>query len=728
MGGQDLDRDTIDAIVDGKHGDAFSVLGIHQVGATFQVRAFVPGAETLEAETLDGKSLGVVPRVHDAGFFCGQVPLKTGALLRYTLRNAGGRWQTVDPFCFGPVLGEVDDYLTAEGSHLKQFEKMGAHVITHGGVKGVHFAVWAPNASRVSVIGDFNAWDGRRHPMRKRSTGVWEIFVPEIGEGVGYKFELINHGNRMPLKSDPFAFHAEVRPKTASKVATIDHFTWSDQHFLTQRAEGDPRRKPMSIYEVHAGSWRRKNGTEFLSYHELADELVPYVKDMGFTHIEFLPISEHPFDPSWGYQPTGLFAPTSRFGDPGDFAAFVNKAHQAGIGVILDWVPAHFPTDEFGLAQFDGTALYEHADPRQGFHPDWNTAIFNFGRTEVQNFLINNALFWFDRYHIDGLRVDAVASMLYLDYSRKEGQWIPNRHGGNENLDAIAFLRRMNEIVYGQYPGIVTIAEESTAFPGVSQPTSAGGLGFGFKWNMGFMHDTLQYLSRDPVHRRHHHNDLTFGLLYAFSENFVLPLSHDEVVHGKGSLLKKMGGDDWQKFAGLRAYYAFMWTYPGKKLLFMGQEFAPWDEWSESRSLDWHLLEHAPHRGMQNLIRDLNHLYCATPQLYARDCEGEGFEWLIADDSENSVFAWMRKSGGSEPPIVTICNFTPVPRDGYEVPVPIAGRWLEDINTDAADYGGSGTGNMGAVTATAGSNRGHAATLKLTLPPLSTLVLRYDGP
>jgi 1,4-alpha-glucan branching enzyme len=728
MSGTELRRETIDAIVGGDHGDAFAVLGIHQVGAGFQVRAFVPGAETLEVETLDGKPLGVVPRVHDGGFFCGQVPLKTGALLRYTLRNAGGRWQIVDPYCFGPVLGEVDDYLTSEGSHLKQFEKMGAHAITHGGVKGVHFAVWAPNASRVSVTGDFNAWDGRCHPMRKRSTGVWEIFIPELRAGAAYKYELIHNGSRLPLKSDPFAFHAEVRPKTASRVATVDDFKWTDREYLRRRADSDPRRRPMSIYEVHAGSWRRKNGTEFLSYRELANELVPYVRDMGFTHIEFLPISEHPFDPSWGYQPTGLFAPTSRFGGPHDFAALVDRAHQEGIGIILDWVPAHFPTDEFGLANFDGTALYEHADPRQGYHPDWNTAIYNFGRTEVQNFLINNALFWFDRYHIDGLRVDAVASMLYLDYSRKEGQWIPNEHGGKENLDAIEFLRRMNEIVYGQFPGIVTIAEESTAFPGVSQPTSAGGLGFGFKWNMGFMHDTLQYLSRDPIYRNHHHNDLTFGLLYAFSENFVLPLSHDEVVHGKGSLLKKMTGDDWQKFAGLRAYFAFMWTYPGKKLLFMGQEFAPWEEWSEARSLDWHLLEHAAHRGVQKLIRDLNSLYCASLQLHARDCEGDGFEWLIADDSTNSVFSWMRKSGGEEAAMVTVCNFTPVIREGYEIPLPLAGRWSEAINTDASDYGGSGAGNMGVVVASQGSARGREATLKLTLPPLSTLVLKYDGP
>jgi 1,4-alpha-glucan branching enzyme len=723
MASQKLSHDAINAVVDGRHGNAFSVLGLHQADKEFVVRAFVPGAKTLTVATLDGTRVGSIDLRNDAGFFEGPVKLKQGALLRMTASNDGGTWSFIDPYCFGPVLGDIDDYLAAEGSHLKLFEKMGAHSIMHGGVRGVHFAVWAPNADRVSVIGDFNSWDGRRHPMRKRATGVWEIFIPELSEGIGYKFELIANGNKLPLKSDPFAFHAEMRPNTASKVAEVDHFQWTDQSYMAARAKRDHRRSPMSIYEVHAGSWRKGDGGSFLSYREMAEQLIPYVKDLGFTHVEFLPVSEHPFDPSWGYQPTGLFAPTSRFGNPADFAAFVDVAHAAGIGIILDWVPAHFPTDEFGLANFDGTALYEHADPRKGYHPDWNTLIYNFGRTEVQNFLINNALFWLDRYHIDGLRVDAVASMLYLDYSRKAGEWLPNEHGGNENLEAIAFLKRMNELCYALHPGIVTIAEESTAFPGVSQPTSSNGLGFGFKWNMGFMHDTLQYMSRDPVHRQYHHNDLTFGLLYAFTENFVLPLSHDEVVHGKGSLLKKMGGDDWQKFAGLRAYYSFMWAYPGKKLLFMGQEFAPWEEWSEAKSLDWHLLDHPPHRGMQNLVRDLNAVYRELPQLSARDCEGEGFEWLIADDNANSVFAWMRKSGGSDTPVVVICNLTPVLRENYEVPMPRVGTWQERINSDAANYGGSGAGNFGSVQAHAGSSKGFAATARITLPPLATLIL-----
>ncbi len=723
MASQKLSHDAINAVVDGRHGNAFSVLGLHQADKEFVVRAFVPGAKTLTVATLDGTRVGSIDLRNDAGFFEGPVKLKQGALLRMTASNDGGTWSFIDPYCFGPVLGDIDDYLAAEGSHLKLFEKMGAHTIMHGGVRGVHFAVWAPNADRVSVIGDFNSWDGRRHPMRKRATGVWEIFIPELSQGVGYKFELIANGNKLPLKSDPFALHAEMRPNTASKVAEVDHFQWTDQSYMAARAKRDHRRSPMSIYEVHAGSWRKGDGGSFLSYREMAEQLIPYVKDLGFTHIEFLPVSEHPFDPSWGYQPTGLFAPTSRFGNPADFASFVDVAHAAGIGIILDWVPAHFPTDEFGLANFDGTALYEHADPRKGYHPDWNTLIYNFGRTEVQNFLINNALFWLDRYHIDGLRVDAVASMLYLDYSRKVGEWLPNQHGGNENLEAIAFLKRMNELCYELHPGIVTIAEESTAFPGVSQPTSSNGLGFGFKWNMGFMHDTLQYMSRDPVHRQYHHNDLTFGLLYAFTENFVLPLSHDEVVHGKGSLLKKMGGDDWQKFAGLRAYYSFMWGYPGKKLLFMGQEFAPWEEWSEAKSLDWHLLDHAPHRGMQNLVRDLNAVYRELPQLSARDCEGEGFEWLIADDNANSVFAWMRKSGGSDTPVVVICNLTPVLRENYDVPMPRVGTWQERINSDAANYGGSGAGNFGSVQAHAGSSKGFAATARITLPPLATLIL-----
>jgi 1,4-alpha-glucan branching enzyme len=718
----------IEAIVSGRHGDPFAVLGLHQTGGDWVARAFVPGATGLQVQNPEGESLAHLELRHDAGFFEGLVLVKERQPLVYRARNGGGEWTVEDAYLLGPVLGPLDDYYIGEGNHLRLYDRLGAHPMQHEGHEGVHFAVWAPNASRVSVVGDFNGWDGRRHVMRKRrDTGVWEIFIPGATEGQCYKYELLDaSGKLLPLKSDPMGFAAEMRPKTASRVARTDCFTWNDAAYLAERRNRDARRAPLSAYEVHLGSWRRKDDGGFLSYDELADTLIPYVRDLGFTHVELLPVSEHPFDPSWGYQPTGLFAPTARFGDPAGFARFIDRAHEAGIGVILDWVPAHFPTDEHGLAQFDGTALYEHEDPRQGFHPDWNTAIYNFGRREVASFLLNNALFWLERYHVDGLRVDAVASMLYLDYSRKEGEWIPNEQGGRENLEAIAFLKRVNHEAYGQNPGIVTIAEESTAFPGVSQPTTAGGLGFGFKWNMGFMHDTLTYLKREPIHRRHHHNDLTFGLLYAFSENFVLPLSHDEVVHGKGSLLNKMAGDAWQKFATLRAYYAFMWGYPGKKLLFMGQELAPWSEWSEARSLDWGLGGNPPHKGVQSLVRDLNRCYRALPALHARDCEPEGFEWLIADDKENSVYAWARHSGEGGAMVAVVSNFTPVPRHGYVLPLPAAGHWREILNTDAGDYGGSGLGNMGGVTAHGEPSHGKPAHAKVTLPPLSTLYFMLD--
>jgi 1,4-alpha-glucan branching enzyme len=711
------------ALVQGSHGDPFSVLGLHKVGKQWIARAFVPYAETVSVQMLDGTLIGAIERRHDSGFFEGPVKAIGQHPIRYECTNAGGTWIVADAYSFGPVLGPMDDYYIGEGNHLRLYDKLGAHVMHHDGADGVHFAVWAPNAKRVSVIGDFNGWDGRLHVMRLRlNTGIWETFVPAAQVSHGYKFEIIGQdGNRIPLKSDPFAFEAELRPNTASKVANRDLGAWKDGAFMEARKQGDARRKPMSVYEVHLGSWRRGENNDFLDYDALARELVPYVKNMGFTHIECLPVSEHPYDPSWGYQPTGLFAPTSRFGSPAAFRHFVDVAHQNGIGVILDWVPAHFPTDEHGLAKFDGTALYEHADPKQGFHPDWNTAIYNFGRREVESVLLNNALFWLERFHIDGLRVDAVASMLYLDYSRKEGEWIPNKHGGRENLEAIKFLQRVNHEAYAQHPGVVTIAEESTAFPGVSKPTNMNGLGFGFKWNMGFMHDTLEYFKREPVHRKYHHNELSFGLLYAFSENFVLPLSHDEVVHGKGSLLTKMAGDDWQKFANLRAYYAFMWAYPGKKLLFMGQEFAQRGEWAESRSLDWHLLEHQSHQGMQNLVRDLNHAYATIKSLHARDCEPEGFEWMNADDSENSVLSWVRHDGEGGPMLLCVSNLTPVPRDKYQVPFPKGGRWKEVLNTDAPHYWGTGIGNMGGIEADAGPFLGKPASARIGLPPLATL-------
>ena len=717
-------RGAIAALLAGRHDDPFSLLGVFAGPNGTFARALIPGAETAEAYDLAGTSLGRVNRVDDAGLFEGAIDGDPQPV-KYRAQGYGAEWWVTDPYSFGPVLGPTDDYLIAEGSHFRLYDKMGAHLIEHQGASGMHFAVWAPNAQRVSVVGDFNDWNDTRHVMRRRADiGVWEIFLPDIGAGRSYKFAILGpDGTLQPLKADPFAFQSELRPKTASITTAPSAHNWGDAAHRDSWSKLDPRRVPMSIYEVHAGSWDRDENGWYLSWDALADRLIPYVVDMGFTHIEFMPISEHPYDPSWGYQTTGLYAPSARFGDPDGFARFVDGAHRAGIGVLLDWVPAHFPVDVHGLARFDGTALYEHEDPRLGFHPDWNTAIYNFGRREVRSFLINNALFWTERYHVDGLRVDAVASMLYRDYSRKAGEWIPNDEGGRENWEAVHFLRDMNRAVYGKRDGVFTVAEESTSWPGVSTPAFDDGprtnLGFGFKWNMGWMHDTLQYFAREPIHRRHHHGEITFGLVYAFDENFVLPLSHDEVVHGKGSLLAKMAGDDWQQFANLRAYYAFMWGYPGKKLLFMGQEFAQRQEWSEDRALDWHLRCSSSHEGIRNLVRDLNRLYRETPALHARDCEGEGFEWLIGDDAANSVFAWLRKAPG-EKPVAVIANLTPVARAPYRVPLPQDGRWREIINSDAHHYWGSGLGNMGGVDAKDGA-------AWVTLPPLATIMLQYDG-
>ena len=720
-----LPAEEIAAILAGTHSDPFAVLGVHPISGGFIARCFIPGAETVIAETLAGKEIGTLERRDDAGVFEGPVAVGRIQPVRYKAGNGGGEWTVIDPYSFGPVLGPMDDYYIREGSHLRLFDKMGAHPVTHDGAEGFHFAVWAPNARRVSVVGDFNAWDGRRHVMRlRKDTGIWEIFLPGIAAGAIYKYEIIGKsGEVLPLKADPFARRSELRPNNASMTTGEIEQDWQDEAHRAHWAKVDARRQPISIYEVHAASWQLRDDGTMLSWDEMADRLIPYCVDMGFTHIEFLPISEYPFDPSWGYQTTGLYAPTARFGEPEGFARFVNGAHKVGLGVILDWVPAHFPTDAHGLRWFDGTALYEHEDPRQGFHPDWNTAIYNFGRAEVFSYLVNNALYWAEKFHLDGLRVDAVASMLYLDYSREHGEWVPNEYGGNENLDAVRFLQTMNKEVYGSHPGIITIAEESTSWPKVSAPVHTGGLGFGFKWNMGFMHDTLQYLQREPIHRKHHHNDMTFGLIYAFSENFVLPLSHDEVVHGKGSLIAKMTGDDWQKFANLRAYYSFMWGYPGKKLLFMGQEFAQWREWSEERSLDWNLLEYPLHEGMRRLVRDLNGTYRNKAALHARDCEGDGFEWLIADDRDNSVFAWLRKAPG-EKPIAVISNFTPVYREAYVMPLPAEGGWREIFNSDAEIYGGSGKGNGGAIQA---ARQGSGAiTAAITLPPLATVMFEQE--
>ena len=724
-------RADIDAIVAADHADPFAVLGPHEIGGHLVIRAFVPGAERVEVTTADGeRALADLPRVHADGLFAGLLEGRDRTL-DYRLRATRGDavWTRDDAFRFAPVLGELDEHLWSEGSHWRAHERLGAHPLTHQGVAGTSFAVWAPGARRVSVVGDFNDWDGRRHPLRRRgASGLWEIFIPGVGDGAGYKFEIkAQSGAVLPLKSDPFGFGAELRPKTASVVRDLDLLEWRDDGFLARRAELNDRARPISIYEVHLGSWRRKaDGRRPLTYRELAEELVAYVTDMGFTHIELLPITEYPFDGSWGYQPIGLFAPTCRFGTPADFKALVEACHKAGIGVILDWVPGHFPSDEHGLATFDGTHLYEHADPRLGYHQDWNTLIFNYGRKEVANYLLSNALFWLERYRLDGLRVDAVASMLYLDYSRPPGEWLPNKHGGNENLEAVAFLKRMNEQVYGTVEGIMTVAEESTAWPGVSRPTSEGGLGFGYKWNLGWMHDTLDYMSREPVHRRHHHSQMTFAIHYGFTENFVLPLSHDEVVHGKGSLLGRMPGDTWQQFANLRAYYAFMWSHPGKKLIFMGGEFAQGREWNFDAGLDWHLLEVDWHRGVQHLVRDLNRLYRELPALHQRDCEAAGFEWLEADAAEASVFAFLRLGAGDAPPVAVVANLTPVPRPDYRIGLPAPGRWVERLNSDWEVYRGSGLANPGPLDSQTIAWHGRPHSISLTLPPLATVILELE--
>lgn len=724
-----ISDDEIDAVVGARCGDPFAVLGPHRTPAGLVIRAFAPDAETLEARGADGELLVALEPRHPAGFFEGLLPGRTDAPdYRLHAANAGGDWEIDDPYRFAPVLGEMDDYLLVEGAHRRLWERLGAHRTTHQGVEGTHFAVWAPNARRVSVVGDFNAWDGRRAQMRKRiDSGLWEIFVPAAGEGARYKFEVIGpHGELLPLKADPFGFAAEHRPSTASVVTSLDRLAWSDEAYMQGRAAGASRHAPISIYEVHLGSWRRRGDGGFLTYDELADSLAPYAAEMGFTHLEFLPVSEHPLDDSWGYQPIGLFAPTSRFGDPAGFARLVDRAHAAGLGVILDWPAAHFPVDAHGLYRFDGTALYEHEDPRLGFHPDWNTAIFNFGRREVANILLANALYWLEVFHIDGLRVDAVASMLYLDYSRKAGEWLPNVRGGRENLEAEAFLKDLNVLTHGAHPGVLMVAEESTTWPGVSRPVDQGGLGFGFKWNMGWMNDTLDYVSREPVHRSHHHGELTFGLLYAFSENFVLPLSHDEVVHGKGSILARMPGDDWRKFANVRAYYGFMWGYPGKKLLFMGQEFGQRAEWNFRQGLDWNLLDYAPHAGLRRAVADLNRLYRQVPALHRHDCEPEGFQWLVVDDAAQSVFAWLRRGGPGEPPVAVACNFTPVPRPNYRIGLPHAGVWREVFNSDAEIYGGSGLGNLGQVVAHDQPSHGLPASAQIMVPPLATVFLQFD--
>ncbi|GJD54231.1 1,4-alpha-glucan branching protein GlgB [Methylobacterium dankookense] len=718
--------DAIKAMMAADHGDPFSVLGPHQVGpGAWEVRAVLPEARS--ATLLVGGTRISFERRHPDGFFIAPVKSEGRPLYEIEIELWDGTTRRrYDPYSFGSSLEQHDVSTLREPGTNLVYRVLGAQRGRLDGIDGFRFAVWAPNARRVSIVGDFNEWDGRRHPMRLwQDGGIWELFVPGLVAGQSYKFEIRGpDGSVLPLKADPLAFRAQHPPETASVLHGTSDIVWHDKAWMESRGKRDPRHAPMSIYEVHLGSWARvpDEGNRYLTYRELADRLIPYVKEMGFTHIEMLPITEFPFDGSWGYQPVSLFAPTSRFGTPEDFAAIVDAAHEAGIGILLDWVPGHFPLDAHGLGLFDGTHLYEHADPRQGFHQDWGTYIYNFGRAEVATFLAANARFWLEHYHLDGLRVDAVASMLYLDYSRRAGEWIPNQYGGNENLDAINFMRTTNEATYSHAPGTITVAEESTSWPGVSHPTYTGGLGFGFKWNMGWMHDTLEFISKEPIHRRYHHHDLTFGLLYAFSENFVLPLSHDEVVHGKGSLLGKMPGDRWQKFANLRAYFGFMWGHPGKKLLFMGGEFGQEREWNHNQSLDWHLLDDPLHRGVKDAIRDLNHLYQATPALYARDVEPGGFQWLVADDQDNSVIAWARK--GREPGeiAVVVSNFTPVPREGYRIGVPEPGFYREAFNSDAAQYGGSNIGNMGGRESEDAPSHGCAQSLGLTLPPLSTTI------
>lgn len=725
----EIHQDAIAAIVHGYHGAPFDVLGPHKLKIdedTVSFRAFRPTAKNLYLRL--GKQRVQMNRLWDEGFF--EITIETswpGPHYQLEAETHDGREEIFhDPYAFSSYLGDFDLYLLSEGRHLTSYEKLGAHLVEIEGIAGVNFVVWAPNAYRVSIIGDFNGWHPEDHPMQRRGvSGIWELFIPGLGEGETYKFDVRSRLNDFHgEKADPYAFAAELRPKTASVVANLDNYEWQDKAWMENRANHDPLKAPFSIYEVHLGSWRRKEENAWLTYRELADVLVKYVKEMGYTHIELMPVAEHPFDGSWGYQVTGYFAPTARFGSPADFMYLVDQCHQQGIGVILDWVPAHFPKDGHGLAYFDGTHLYEHADSRKGEHPDWGTLIFNYGRNEVRNFLISNALFWLKIYHIDGLRVDAVSSMLYLDFSRQAGQWVPNQYGGRENIDAITFMREANEVIHRECPGAVMIAEESTAWPMVSRPTYLGGLGFTFKWNMGWMHDTLDYLKKDPVYRRFAHNRITFSLFYAFSENFVLSLSHDEVVHGKGSLVNKASGDWWQKFATLRLLFGYQYTHPGKKLNFMGQEFGQWREWSEERSLDWHLLELPTHARLQKWMKDLNAFYKSQPAMHQNDFTPEGFKWIEANDADQSIFTYMRFADDPADFLVIACNFTPIPRHGYRVGVPEAGHYKELLNSDSAAYGGGNVGNYGGVHTDVHTIHGFPHSLSLTLPPLGIVVLQ----
>ncbi|AJP74241.1 glycogen branching protein [Sphingomonas hengshuiensis] len=715
------------ALLEGRLDDPFAWLGLHGDGTERVVRTFQPGAEGVTLLGANGNEIAQMDE-QAPGIFVGAAP--EGAGYRFRIAWPGGETQeTEDPYSFGPVIGDLDLHLFSEGRHWNLARAMGAQPRTIEGIEGVAFSVWAPNARRVSVVGDFNNWDGRRHPMRLRhDAGVWELFVPRVGPGTHYKFEVAGADGSVIQKADPLARQTEKPPATASIVSAAPDFAWTDEDWMEERAARHAPTAPISIYEVHASSWLRPEGDPngHFGWRALADRLIPYVSEMGFTHVELLPIMEHPFGGSWGYQPLSQFAPSARYGSPEGFAAFVDACHREGIGVILDWVPAHFPTDAHGLARFDGTPLYEHADPREGFHQDWNTLIYNLGRREVAGFLLASAMWWLETFHIDGLRVDAVASMLYRDYSRNAGEWVPNVHGGRENLESVEFLKRMNSIIADRCPGAITLAEESTAWPGVSAPVAQGGLGFNYKWNMGWMHDTLQYVERDPLYRSWHHDELTFGLVYAFSERFVLPISHDEVVHGKGSLIGKMPGDRWRKFANLRAYLSLMWTHPGKKLLFMGCELAQEAEWNHDTQIGWELLDRPEHAAIQRLVRDLNRLYASEPALHARDADPSGFDWIVGGDAQNSAFVFARYAPDA-PPVVVLLNMSANPLHGYEIGLPRAGTWQEILNSDADIYGGANIGNGGRVHASPAPAYGQPASARVTLPPLAAVLLRHEG-
>jgi 1,4-alpha-glucan branching enzyme len=730
------DPAAIEAVAGGYYATPFDILGIHFIAEAGVTRLVVRTVQP-QAQSVAVMRLGVefpMQCVHADGVFEAEFPGET-EFFRYKLSiylPDGSNYLIEDPYRFSPILTEYDLHLFSEGNHFQLYDKLGAHLVEHEAVWGVNFTVWAPSAERVSVIGDFNQWDGRRHPMRPRgATGLWELFIPGLAQGDLYKYEIKTpYEGYTAIKSDPFGFMSELRPKTASIVWDLDRYRWNDAEWMAARKEHQRLDGPISIYEVHLGSWQKAPHKDlvqrWLTYRELAEELVPYAKEMGYTHIELLPVTEHPLDGSWGYQTVGYYAPTSRHGNPDDFRHFIDKAHQAGLGVIMDWVPAHFPKDAHGLSFFDGTHLYEHADPRQAVHQDWDTLIYNFGRNEVRAFLLSNALFWLDTYHIDGLRLDAVASMLYLDYSRKEGEWIPNKYGGRENLEAVSLLKRFNELAHEKFPDVLTFAEESTAWPMVSRPVYVGGLGFDLKWNMGWMHDMLEYIEKDPIHRKYHHNNLTFSLLYAFTENFILPFSHDEVVHGKGAMLSKMPGDYWQKFANLRALYGYMYGHPGKKLLFMGCEFGQWQEWNSEDKLDWALLDFESHCGLQQYVKDLNRLYVSEPALHEVDFGWEGFQWIDFHDVDNSIVSFIRRAKDPNDSIIVVANFTPVVRKGYLVGVPAPGFYRELLNSDSACYGGSNTVNFDGVSSEPTACQGQPHLIMLTLPPLGVIFLKRE--